>query len=90
MLERPLYAFYIVRCLTNVNILILRIFDAKPESAAIIPSFPTPGLFGKVTIPYADANIFIIKESSVKLEKVDQMFAQVDICLLSESFVLSL
>lgn len=90
MLERPLYAFYVIRCLANVNFLILRILDTEPEPTALIPSFPTSRLFGEVTISDADANIFIIKESSVKLEKVDQMFAQVDICVLTKPFVLSL
>jgi hypothetical protein len=75
MLERPLNSFNVVGCFANVNFLILWILYAESEPTPFVPTFPTSGLFGEVAIPYADAHVFIIKESSVKLKKVNQMFA---------------
>lgn len=90
MLECSLHALDIVRGFAYINWLVLGVLNTQSESATVIPAFPTSRVFRKVPVPYADSHILVVKESSVKLEKVDQVFSQVYFSMLSKPFILPL
>ena len=90
MLKCPLDTLDIIGGLANINCLILRVLHTKSEPALIIPSFPSTGLLREITIPDADADILIVKQSAIKLEKVHKMFTQVNLSVFTESLVLPL
>lgn len=75
MLKCPLDPLYVEWCFANVDSVILGIFNTESKSRSFVPAFPTATIFRKITFSYADANVFIVEKSTVKLEKIYQMFA---------------
>ena len=79
MLERPLHLFNVVSASADINLWVLWVLDTKSISCSFIVPLPALRTFLKVlsASPDGQTDILIVELRPVKLQKVNQVLAEV-------------